>query len=100
MRVRGLHKKQKMSHNYFNKEPDPSLFDTGADWMAEWKGMPEFEQGKQEEFAKIIIRFRNQKDVDDFAKLIGQKLTRLTKSTWHPAFARSSGTKRAYENET
>lgn len=85
--------------NYHKKELEPSLFESGADWQAEWIGMPEFEQVKQEEFAKIIIRFRSQKDVDDFAKLIGQKLTRLTKSTWYPAFARSSGTKRAYENE-
>ena len=50
----------------------------------EWVDMPEFIQEKQEPFAKIIVRFETQKDLDQFAKLIGQKLTPKTKSIWHP----------------
>lgn len=46
--------------------------------------MPEFVQEKQEPYAKIIFRFENEKDLQDFAKLIGQKLTNKTKSSWHP----------------
>tara|TARA_R110002020_G_scaffold286980_2_gene502465 strand:- start:1827 stop:2051 length:225 start_codon:yes stop_codon:yes gene_type:complete len=51
---------------------------------AEWKGMPEFVQEKQEPFSKIIIRFETEADLKEFAELIGQKLTPKTKSIWHP----------------
>lgn len=49
-----------------------------------WKGMPEFFQEKQEPYSKIIFRFENEEDLQEFAKLIGQKLTQKTKSSWHP----------------
>jgi hypothetical protein len=53
-------------------------------WKEEWKGMPEFVQEKQEPWAKIIFRFENEDDLQEFAKLIGQKLTKKTKSSWYP----------------
>ena len=47
--------------------------------------MPEFKQVKNpEEFSKIVIRFRNEKDLKEFAEKIGQKLTPKTKSIWYP----------------
>ena len=49
-----------------------------------WEGMPEFIQEKQEPFAKIIFRFEDEKALQEFAALIGQKLTAKTKSSWHP----------------
>jgi len=53
-------------------------------WQDEWQDMPEFVQLKQEPYAQVIVRFHSQEDLDGFAKLIGQKLTRKTKSIWHP----------------
>lgn len=53
-------------------------------WKEEWKDMPEFIQEKKEPYAKIIFRFENEDDLQEFAKLIGQKLTKKTKSSWHP----------------
>lgn len=52
--------------------------------MKEWDGMPEFVQEEKEPFSKIIVRFETEKDLEDFAKVIGQKLTSKTKSIWHP----------------
>lgn len=49
-----------------------------------WVGMPEFEQEKKEPFSQITVRFETQEDMEDFANLIGQKLTPKTKSIWHP----------------
>ena len=49
-----------------------------------WGGMPEFQQDKQEPYAKIIFRFENEEDLQRFAQIIGQKLTAKTKSSWHP----------------
>ena len=45
-----------------------------------WQNMPEFIQKKNEPFAKIIIRFETEEDLQEFAEMIGQKLTRKTKS--------------------
>lgn len=53
-------------------------------WKDEWKGMPEFVQDKKEAHAKIIFRFESEEDLQEFAKLIGQKLTNKTKSAWYP----------------
>lgn len=49
-----------------------------------WGGMPDFDQKKQEPYAKITFRFETEGDLDEFAEMIGQKLTKRTKSSWHP----------------
>ena len=56
----------------------------------EWDGMPEFEQEKKDDYAKIIVRFRNYEDVREFASKIGQNnITDRTKSIWYPALTTS-----------
>lgn len=50
----------------------------------EWKGMPEFNQEKEDIYKILIIRFEKEKDYMEFAKLIKQKLTDKTKSIWFP----------------
>ena len=62
------------------------LVDSGDanDANEEWQGMPEFVQEKREPFCKIVVRFRNQADLEDFAAKIGQKLNVKSQSTWHP----------------
>jgi hypothetical protein len=70
-----------------NNNKTGNLFDIekkDKDWVQEWKDMPEFVQDKVEPYAKIIIRFDSEEDLQDFAKIIGQKLTKKTKSIWHP----------------
>ena len=52
--------------------------------MNDWEGMPEFVQEKKEPFSKIVIRFETEKDLNEFADLINQKLTDKTKSIWYP----------------
>ena len=45
-----------------------SLFEElKEDWQEHWEGMPEFVQQEQDCYAKIIIRFRNEDDLQDFA---------------------------------
>lgn len=53
-------------------------------WKKEWKRMPEFVQEKQRPYAQIIFRFETEADLNEFAKLIDQKLTSKTKSAWYP----------------
>lgn len=56
--------------------------------MNEWDGMPEFVQPKKGEFAKVILRFRTEEDLNTFAELVGQKMTPKTKSMWYPELIR------------
>jgi hypothetical protein len=46
----------------------------------EWQDMPEFMQPELKVFRHFIVNCNSQKDVDDFAKMIGQKITDRTKS--------------------
>lgn len=65
----------------------------------EWDGMPEFVQEEQKPFSKIIIRFETEEDLNDFSKLIGQKLTSKTKSIWHPKLVRGKHSGKRYRDE-
>lgn len=66
----------------------------------EWEGMPEFIQEKKEAYSKIIVRFDNEEDLQEFAKMIGQKLTNKTKSIWHPKLVRGINSNKRYKNES
>lgn len=70
------------------------------DWEKEWQDMPEFIQSETDKpYAQIIFRFANEKDLQDFAKLIGQKLTKKTKSAWHPQIERGLNANKIYVYE-
>ena len=53
-------------------------------WQKEWQDMPEFIQEKNVEYQAIIVRFNSEEDVNQFAKLINQKLYPTTQSIWFP----------------
>lgn len=74
------------------------LFDDTEDisWKKEWKDMPEFTQEPQKPFAQITVRFETQEDLDDFSRLICQKLTKKTKSIWHPKLTRGIHSNKKY----
>lgn len=69
-------------------------------WQDEWKDMPEFVQPKQEPYAMFNVRFRCQEDLEEFSRLIGQKLTRKTKSVWHPPLPRGLETHKRWVDES
>jgi hypothetical protein len=54
------------------------------DPMAEWQGMPEFDQPDASPFRTINVHFTDAVAVADFAQLIGQSLTDKTQAVWHP----------------
>ena len=57
---------------------------TTDEWEFHWICMPEFQQDRKKPVSQITVRFETQDDMDNFAELIGQKLTLKTKSIWHP----------------
>jgi hypothetical protein len=75
------------------------LFDESAEWEKEWVGMPEFVQESKKPFSQIIIRFETESDLNEFSALIGQKLTKKTKSIWHPALVRGLNTNKKYRSD-
>jgi len=54
------------------------------DVFEEWKDMPEFMQEDLTPYHAINIRFRNSQDMEEFAKLVDQKVTKKTKTIWFP----------------
>lgn len=54
------------------------------DAFTEWKDMPEFVQEDLTPFHAINVRFRNAEDMEEFAKLVDQKITKKTKTIWVP----------------
>lgn len=54
------------------------------EWEKEWKDMPEFIQEDLTSYRKIVVHFRNEKDVQEFAKLMNQKIGYKQPSIWYP----------------
>ena len=68
-------------------------------WKEHWVGMPDFENEKNENHKKLVVNFRTQEDYDDFAILIGQKLTPKTRSIWFPVLIPGADSLWRYINE-
>ena len=68
-------------------------------WKDEWQGMPEFEMEDLSSFRKIIVHFRNQEDIDKFAELIGQKITKAP-SIWYPEWKKRRYADKRYVDES
>lgn len=77
-----------------------TLFDIDEKWKEEWKDMPEFVQEKQTCYAQIIFRFSCEEDLKKFSDLIGQKLTKKTKSAWFPFRSHWGGIKKLWKDES
>ena len=55
-------------------------------WKPEWRDMPEFTQGITEPKKSLTVHFRDHKDMDEFAKMIDQRITPKTVSLWYPKY--------------
>jgi hypothetical protein len=75
------------------EKPQSNLFEGFEAWQREWVGMPEYVQNETVAYATIIVRFASEKDLQDFARRIGQQLTKgkEAKSIWHPQLPAGSG---------
>lgn len=64
------------------------LFDfIESNLQQEWENMPEFHQEDLTSARRIIVHFRSDEDVDAFAKLMEQTITKGQKSIWYPYHA-------------
>lgn len=76
------------------------LFDDLESWKKEWKGMPEFIQEDLTSFRKIVIHFRSEEDVQEFSKLIQQKITPKQPSLWFPKMEFRKFSNKRYTDES
>jgi hypothetical protein len=63
------------------------LFEMLSDVEDEWQGMPEFTQEDQTSHRKVIVHFRSDADVDEFAALLSQRIGPKQPSIWYPEMA-------------
>jgi len=82
--MREINKVKPEQLDFFNDIPN--LKRDITDPYEEWKEMPEFVQEEELYYKQIIIRFKTEKDYDNFGKLINQNLTLQTKSIWYPKY--------------
>ena len=69
------------------------------EWKEEWQDMPEFEMEDLSSFRKIVVHFRNQEDIDKFAELIGQKITKAP-SLLYPEWEKRRYADKRYVDES
>ena len=83
----------------FTQAEFDQLFAGDGDLADEWQGMPEFEQDDVGAFQSVAVHFRDQEGVDEFARLIAQKITDRTKFVWFPFEIEESYIDKRYVSE-
>ena len=73
-----------MDRNWKKKKECKGFFDIPEWWEDDWQGMPEFVQDDRGPYKTIYVHFKNEKDMEAFAKLVKQKVTDQTKFIWFP----------------
>jgi len=63
---------------------DKELINVPSFYDEHWVGMPDFQQGKIEPYAKIIVRVESREALEELSKRLEQPLTSKTKSAWFP----------------
>lgn len=65
----------------------------------EWRGMPTYDQPENGAVRQIIVNFHNHADVEEFAKLVDQNITKKTRSIWFPYREKNNVVDLFYINE-
>lgn len=74
-----------------------TLFDDYEnEWQKEWKDMPEFNMKPEVPLLTIKISFKSQKDINDFSKLIDQKVVFNKENYWFPKLNRNASSELKY----
>lgn len=69
------------------------------DPLKEWVGMPEFVSEDKTSFKALVVHFRDQEGIDEFMKLVGQKITDKTRFIWFPEIEQAIVKDKAYKSE-
>ncbi|MGH2362106.1 MAG: hypothetical protein ACRDGM_16390 [bacterium] len=61
-----------------------AFFKVEAPADPEWEGMPEFNQQDLSPIKSIQVHFASWEDMEMFSDVVGQRLSRKTRSIWFP----------------
>lgn len=70
-----------------------------TDPLQEWQGMPEFDQQDKTSECSLIVHFDAWEHVEAFAQLVGQNLTKNTRSIWFPKQQNMDTNSKRYDEE-
>jgi hypothetical protein len=68
--------------------------------LDEWQGMPEFDQQDTNARYQLTVYFETERDVADFSRIIGQPITKDTKTVYFPQQERRDGKAHRVINES
>lgn len=71
-----------------------------SDLADQWDGMPEFDQKDKTAHRTLQLHFPSDDAVQEFAKLIGQKITDKTRFVWYPNIEIETLADKRYASET
>lgn len=77
-----------------------SSIDLSEDWKKEWQGMPEFSQEDLMPWKSITVNFENREDMNEFAKLVNQKITVDTRFIWYPESEKLVAADKRWDDES
>jgi len=71
---------------FFDIDEEEDLRQDWQDPYKQWNaaGMPPFNEYEAGPWKKLYVHFRNEEDLIEFAKLVGQSITPKTKTIWFP----------------
>lgn len=79
---------------------DGNVVEAGSvDPYEEWAGMPAYEHSDPG-VRRIVVHFKSDEAVAEFAEIMGQKLTEKTKFIWHPAEKPETMVDKRYTSES
>lgn len=66
----------------------------------EWIGMPEFNHKNMAPCKQLIVNFERTEDIQEFARLLCQKVTETTRSIWFPEVSIERYSDKRYNDES
>jgi hypothetical protein len=71
--------------NSINIDSDDDIIEWPPEFYEKhWQNMPTYDQPNNSAYRQLIINFENEDAVKAFSDLVGQNLTKKTKSIWFP----------------
>ena len=77
-----------------------TLFNNPEWWEEHWQDMPEYKQNRLESIRELKINFRNQEDLENFGKLIEQKIYPTYNTYWYPKLNIKTYSNKKYIDES
>lgn len=83
--------------NILNAYKNIDVIAGGNDVNKEYEGMPEYEHEDDRPYKKMVVKFENEEDYQEFVKRLELDVTKSTSAIWFPQRERTENTDFVYE---